>query len=81
LAVSRHRIDCCCHIHGGADLAGVHPSAPDAAEIRNYGYMLQVARSHYIDILCGYLLRDFQTEESSPIFERICVAHSAAYTL
>jgi DNA-binding NarL/FixJ family response regulator len=38
------------------------------------------ARSHYIDILCGYLLRDFQTEERSHIFERICVAHSAAYT-
>ena len=41
----------------------------------------KIARSHYIDILCEYLLRDFQTEESSPIFERICVAHSAAYTL
>ena len=40
----------------------------------------KIARSHYIDILCGYLLRDFQTKESSPIFERICVAHSAAYT-
>jgi DNA-binding NarL/FixJ family response regulator len=40
-----------------------------------------IARSHYIDILCGYLLRDFQNKESSPIFERICVAHSAAYTL
>jgi DNA-binding NarL/FixJ family response regulator len=41
----------------------------------------KIARSHYIDVLCGYLLRDFQTKESSPIFERICVAHSAAYTL
>jgi len=41
----------------------------------------KIARSHYVDILCEYLLRDFQTEESSPIFERICVAHSAAYTL
>jgi hypothetical protein len=41
----------------------------------------KIARSHYIDILCGYLLRDFQTKESSPFFERICVAHSAAYTL
>ena len=41
----------------------------------------KIASSHYIDILCGYLLRDFQTKESSPIFERICVAHSAAYTL
>lgn len=41
----------------------------------------KIARTHNIDILCGYLLRDFQTKESSPIFERICVAHSAAYTL
>src|SRR5580704_6585295 len=41
----------------------------------------KIARSHYVDILCEYLLRDFQTEEASPIFERICVAHSAAYTL
>ena len=41
----------------------------------------KIARSHYVDILCEYLLRDFQTEKGSPIFERICVAHSAAYTL
>ena len=41
----------------------------------------KIGRSHNIDILCGYLLRDFQTKESSSIFERICVAHSAAYTL
>jgi MEDS: MEthanogen/methylotroph, DcmR Sensory domain len=40
----------------------------------------KIARSHSIDILCGYLLRNFQTKESSHIFERICVAHSAAYT-
>jgi hypothetical protein len=41
----------------------------------------KMARSHYIDILCGYLLHDFQTEETRPTFERICVAHSAGYTL
>jgi DNA-binding NarL/FixJ family response regulator len=41
----------------------------------------KIGRSHNIEILCGYLLRDFQTKESSSIFERICVAHSAAYTL
>ncbi len=40
----------------------------------------KMARSHYIDILCGYLLQDFQTAENGPIFEKICVAHSAAYT-
>ena len=41
----------------------------------------KISRSHYIDTLCGYLLHDFQTAESRPIFEKICVAHSAAYTL
>jgi DNA-binding NarL/FixJ family response regulator len=41
----------------------------------------KMARSHYIDTLCGYLLQDFQTAESRPVFEKICVAHSAAYTL
>ena len=41
----------------------------------------RMARSHYIDILCGYLLHDFQTDESRPIFERICVAHSANCTI
>jgi DNA-binding NarL/FixJ family response regulator len=41
----------------------------------------KMARSHYIDTLCGYLLQDFQAGKSSPIFERICVAHSAAYTV
>jgi DNA-binding NarL/FixJ family response regulator len=41
----------------------------------------KMAKSHYVDTLCGYLLHDFQTAESRPIFEKICVAHSAAYTL
>ena len=41
----------------------------------------KMARSHYIDTLCGYLLQDFQTAEGRPIFEKICVAHSAAYTV
>jgi DNA-binding NarL/FixJ family response regulator len=41
----------------------------------------KMARSHYIDTLCGYLLQDFQAAESRPVFEKICVAHSAAYTL
>jgi DNA-binding NarL/FixJ family response regulator len=40
----------------------------------------KISRSHYVDTLCGYLLDDFQTAESRPIFEKICVAHSAAYT-
>ena len=53
---------------------------PEAA-IRLEHLWDKMARSHYIDILCGYLLHDFQTEESRPIFERICVPHSAAYTL
>ncbi len=40
----------------------------------------RISRSHYVDTLCGYLLQDFQTAENRPIFEKICVAHSAAYT-
>jgi DNA-binding NarL/FixJ family response regulator len=40
----------------------------------------RISRSHYVDTLCGYLLQDFRTAENRPIFEKICVAHSAAYT-
>jgi DNA-binding NarL/FixJ family response regulator len=40
----------------------------------------KISRSHYVDTLCGYLLQDFQAAENRPIFEKICVAHSAAYT-
>ena len=41
----------------------------------------EIARSYNIEILCGYLTCDFPSWENSPIFERICAAHSAAYSL
>jgi len=36
-----------------------------------------IARSHDIDILCGYLANEFQRMENRPIYERICREHSA----
>lgn len=40
-----------------------------------------IAKSYNVDILCGYLTGDFPSRENSPIFERICAVHSAAYSL
>jgi DNA-binding NarL/FixJ family response regulator len=35
------------------------------------------ARSHNLDILCGYVLSSFQLEQENHIHERICAKHSA----
>ena len=40
-----------------------------------------VARSHDVDILCGYTLADLRRSENSHIFARICAEHSAAYSV
>ena len=37
----------------------------------------EIATSHNIDILCGYVLSSFQREKESHIYERICAEHSA----
>jgi CheY-like chemotaxis protein len=37
----------------------------------------EIARTHEVDILCGYVLNSFQREQESHIFERICAEHSA----
>jgi DNA-binding NarL/FixJ family response regulator len=37
----------------------------------------QIARTHEVYILCGYVLSNFQREQESHIFERICADHSA----
>jgi DNA-binding NarL/FixJ family response regulator len=37
----------------------------------------EIARTHEIDILCGYVLNSFQREQESRIHERICAEHSA----
>jgi DNA-binding NarL/FixJ family response regulator len=35
-----------------------------------------IAKSHNIDILCGYVLSSFQREQQSHIYKRICTEHS-----
>ena len=37
----------------------------------------EMARTHEVDILCGYVLNSFQRELESHIYERICAEHSA----
>jgi hypothetical protein len=37
----------------------------------------EIARTHEVDILCGYVLNRFQREQERHIFERICAEHSA----
>ena len=37
----------------------------------------EIARTHEVDILCGYVLNRFQREQESHIYERICAEHSA----
>ena len=37
----------------------------------------ELARTHDVDILCGYVLTRFQREQESHIYERICAEHSA----
>jgi len=37
----------------------------------------EIARTHEVDISCGYVLNSFQREQESHIYERICAEHSA----
>jgi DNA-binding NarL/FixJ family response regulator len=37
----------------------------------------EIARTRNVDILCGYVLNSFQSEQQSHIYERICAEHSA----
>jgi hypothetical protein len=37
----------------------------------------EIARTHEVDMLCGYVLNSFQREQESHIYERICAEHSA----
>jgi hypothetical protein len=40
----------------------------------------QIARSHGVEILCGYLLSSFQIDLGSYVFEKICAEHSAVHS-
>jgi hypothetical protein len=39
----------------------------------------EVAREYDMDIRCGYVLSDFQREQETHIYERICAEHSNVY--
>jgi DNA-binding NarL/FixJ family response regulator len=41
----------------------------------------EIAKSCSVDILCGYVLTDFQREQQRNIYERICAEHSAVSSL
>jgi MEDS: MEthanogen/methylotroph, DcmR Sensory domain len=41
----------------------------------------EIARTHEVDILCGYVLNSFQREQESHICEQICAEHSAVSSL
>lgn len=40
----------------------------------------QIARSHGVDVLCGYSLATFQGGIGSHVFEKICATHSAVHS-
>jgi DNA-binding NarL/FixJ family response regulator len=40
----------------------------------------QIARSHGVDILCGYSLATFQGSVGKHVFEKICAAHSVIHS-
>ena len=39
-----------------------------------------IAKSHDVDVLCGYPLGSFQGGSGSRIFDKVCAAHSAIYS-
>jgi DNA-binding NarL/FixJ family response regulator len=40
----------------------------------------EIAKAYDVDTLCGYVLSDFQREQESHIYEKICAEHSAIYS-
>ena len=40
----------------------------------------ELSKAYDVDILCGYVLSDFQREQESHIYEKICAEHSAVYS-
>jgi DNA-binding NarL/FixJ family response regulator len=40
----------------------------------------EIAKTHDVDILCGYPLGSFHSVQGSQIFQRICAEHSAVYS-
>jgi hypothetical protein len=48
--------------------------------IRLEGLWDQIARSHGVEVLCGYLRGSFQSNVGSQGFEKVCAAHSAVHS-
>jgi len=40
----------------------------------------EVARSYRLSILCGYMLKTFQSGQASQVYQRICAEHSSVHT-
>jgi DNA-binding NarL/FixJ family response regulator len=40
----------------------------------------ETAKRYDVDILCGYILKSFQREQESHIYQKICAEHSAVYS-
>jgi hypothetical protein len=40
----------------------------------------EIAQTHEVDILCGYVLNSYQREHGKHIYERICAEHSGVYS-
>jgi len=49
------------------------------AAIRVEDLWNEIAKTYYVDILCGYPLGSFHSEQDSHIFQRICAEHSAVH--
>jgi len=50
------------------------------AAIRVEDLWNEIAKTYYVDILCGYPLGSFYSEQDSHIFQRICAQHSAVHS-
>jgi len=51
---------------------------PDAA-IQVEHLWDEIAKAYNVDMLCGYVLKSFQRELESHIYDRICAEHSAVW--
>jgi hypothetical protein len=50
------------------------------AAIRVENLWNEIAKTYYVDILCGYPLGSFHAEQDRHIFQRICAEHSAVHS-
>jgi len=53
-------------------------NAEAAIQVEKLGNLL--VKRYDVDILCGYMMKSFQSEPEHHIYERICAEHSAVYS-